>query len=63
MSCSGGENPSCSLNESTSPAESDEVLDTQITASDMGIYSSLALPTRNEIRPVNIAVKYWIRSR
>ena len=60
---SGGEYAYYSLSEYTSPAENDEVSPMSIAFADCGLDNNLVQPIDNEIRPVNIAVKYYIRAK
>ena len=64
LSCSGGKDShSCSLSEHTSSVESDEGTYLPIFASNIGMDTRFMWPTANEFRPVNIAVKYYIRAK
>ena len=52
-----------SLSEYTSPAEDDEAITIYFYADDIGTDNALFWPMAGEFRPVNIAVKYYIRAK
>ena len=52
-----------SLDEYTDPADSDEVFDVSATAHDIGFSNVVNTPIADEVRPINVAVKYYIRAK
>ncbi|MBO6293932.1 MAG: tail fiber protein [Selenomonas sp.] len=60
---SGGEYAYYSLSEYTSPPDSDEAISVKASLADIGFSSDIVAPYDNEIRPVNMAVKYYIRAK
>lgn len=63
VSSGSGENASYSLEEYTSEAESDEGVYRYADFYDIVANRSTDQPTANEFRPVNMAVRYFIRAR
>ena len=63
LTSSGGDNPSYSLIEYTSEGESDEYITLDFFASEPVADNADVLPMAGEFRPVNVAVKYYIRAK